>query len=229
VGNRLDSAPRRLVALVGGTAVVAVASVGLGGGFGQTTASRSVQLGTLKAGEVKIGFDQASTISADVTGLLPGRSTQRALILRNTSDIGVRDITVAVAITGSGASLLSSDQGIEMDVDACAGPWDTQRISSNASVNDVAVYSCPATPDRDGDGRGDGNPLIDSTRLPVATMPLASNLAAEAAIAQVDGNDMYLRITYSWPDSAVIDPASLPVSASLTWTMSAIQRAGQER
>ncbi len=229
MGIAIDTKPRRLGALIAGTAVVAVAAFGLNGGFGQRTASRTVQLGTLRAGAVSIAFDQTSTVTTDVTDLLPGRSTQRSLTLRNNSDVALRDITMDVSITGSGAALLTSSNGLVMDVDMCLVPWDVQTVSSPAAVAQVTVYSCAGTTDVDADGRGDGQPLLDAVSLPISSTALASNVAAEADAGRADGNDMYLRVTYGWPLAATPDPASLPATATLTWRLTAVQRAGQER
>lgn len=184
------------VALV--AAAAGVAGLGTFGTFTSTTsASTTATTGTVA---IALGPTGTAYYSADVTGLVPGDSVQRALKVSNTGDAQIGSVTLTTLATAS--SVLDSDtaNGLKMKIESCSVPWAETSASSR-------TYTCSGTTSSVYDG-----PIITSKNLGIKDTLNA-------------GNDSYLRFTGSLPTSA--DNTFQGKSSTIKFTFDATQRAGK--
>ena len=224
--RRSNRSTRHIVVAIGSVLVVGAGVFTALGGFGRVVVSKEQSFGESTSGMVTISTDlSASSPAIDLSQLLPGRSTQKTLTVRNISSLVLSAINVSATIDGSGAAFLMGANGVKLDVDTCATPWSSTAIASSASSSAIG-YTCASTADRDGDSLNDGKAILANATAPFSAT-LASNVATETS--EAGANDVYIRVTARWSESEVVDPNVLPLQAAMHWQIVAIQRTGQER
>ena len=219
----------RRLALLGVCGFVALVSTNSLSGYGQVSASLTSKIGSLQPGTVKISLESPGTISTDISRLLPGRSTEKVLTVRNISTLEVSSIVASLDVTGSGASLITSANGVQLKLDRCTSAWTAVSVSSAASNTPVTGWSCLGTTDTDSDGRGDGTSVFGLSSPQFSNRTIATDLGRELPTTDPESNDIYLRATFVWPDGVTVTAADLPTNANLAWTFTAQQRTGRDR
>lgn len=185
------------VALVGGAA--SVAGLGTFGAFtSTTTASQDVATGRV----VLSSTGGAQGFGAAVTGMVPGDTIQRSVVLARSSDTeafgGVR-ITTA----GTASNLLTSDaaNGLQLKVEECSVAWVKSGNDLTCSGTTTAVVAPRA--------------VVGETDVPAATL---SNLNGVDKVA-------HLKVTLTLPTGA--DNAFQGLQDTIKFTFDATQRAAK--
>jgi spore coat-associated protein N len=185
------------VALVGGAA--SVAGLGTFGAFtSTTTASESVATGKV----VLSSTGGAQGFGTAVTGMVPGDTIQRSVVLARSSDTeafgGVR-ITTA----GTASNLLTSDanKGLQLKVEECSVAWVKSGNDLTCSGTTTAVVAQRA--------------VVGATDVPAATL---SNLNGVDKVA-------HLKVTLTLPTDA--DNTFQGLQNTINFTFDATQRAAK--
>ncbi|WP_244930449.1 CalY family protein [Nocardioides sp. W7] len=191
------------VALVTGAA--AVAGLGTFGAFTSTTAAAQ-NVGT---GTVAISSDKSGSLSAPVTGMVPGDTVDRAIKLTNTGSETFGNVYLTATATGDQVLVdPTAANSLRVAIDSCATPWTakagtTELTCATAPVSIVAEKTV-------------GTSGLD---LPKLTDEL--NGTAKAA---------NLRVRLALPyNKTANDNALQGKTAALNLTFDATQRAGQAR
>jgi hypothetical protein len=216
-------------AAFGGIAAIAVAVAALTatGGFGQLRLSEQAPLADVTVGTLVVdGTTPGQLNFGGVGDLLPGRSTQRAITLENTSSIGLASIVGSVSVSGSG--VFTGANGLRIDVSVCDQPWQRTTIAASAVSANPVAFSCPGSADVDGDGTQDGTYVAQDFALPSAAFGLSGALEAEDG-NNPEANDVFIRAVVRWPSSAVVSSNAVPATGTLQWNFAGSQRGGVEQ
>ncbi|HET7399317.1 MAG TPA: TasA family protein [Intrasporangium sp.] len=165
------------VALV--AAAAGVAGLGTFGSFTSTTsASQAVGSGTVKVALGAAGA--ANRLNVAATGLVPGDTVQRAVVLSNT---GNQDLaTLSLTTTATTSSKLDTDatNGLQLSIDSCSTPW------VEAGTSPAYTYTCTGT-----------------TKTVLASRPVVgSNVTLTNLGALGSGSSDNLRVRLTLPDTA---------------------------
>lgn len=208
----VEEQPRRKRAAWRPLAAAAVAgSVLVATGFGvwaslsasaTNTTPQSVSTGTLtlKLENNVTGFGQS------IANLAPTDVVNRYVTVTNTGTLEGRDLSMAVAATGSPV-LISGDKALRLSVESCSVAWN------------AATGACGGTI----------TPMLAET--PLAGLSTARPLGSTPAIAA--GAPVHLKISAALPDATELSVnGALPAGtiqnakADLTYTFTQVQRAG---
>lgn len=183
--------------LASAAAVGAVAALFAGtfGAFGNSTsASQKFETGSA-------GIDMPySTISAPISGLLPGDSTERVATLTNTGTSNLESIKMTATPVTSSALTTDPTNGLQLAIDACNVPWRT--VAGAADACDGSQW-----------------PVLASTPVATLTPGMPLNVASIAA-----GQTDHLRATFKLPDTA--DSTFQNLAAETNFQFDGVQRAG---
>ncbi len=189
------------VVLVGTAA--SVAGLGTFGSFTSTTsASESVSNGKV----VLTSAAGVRALSVAATGLVPGDTVQRSIVLSRSSDTESFG-SVTLTTTGSTANLLTSDatNGLQLTLEQCSVPW-----TQIGTTNDLACS-------------GTTTPVIAQR----AVIGSALDLGAATTTLNSAAATSNLRATLTLPTAA--DNTFQGLSNTVTFTFDATQRAAESR
>ena len=185
------------------TGAAAVAGLGTFGAFTSTTsAAQNVSTGT-----VAISSDKSGTLSAPVTGLVPGDTVDRAIKLTNTGSETFANTYLTATPTGDNVLFdPTAANSLRIAVDSCATPW-TTKPGTTELVCATAPTSIVA------------EKTVTTSGLDLPQLTTQLNGAGKAA---------NLRIRLSLPYNATSNDNALQgKTANLTVTFDATQRAGK--
>ncbi len=189
------------IVLVGGAA--SVAALGTYGSFtSTTTASENVSTG-------KVVLNSAAGVrglSIDATGLVPGDTVQRTVVLTRSSDTESFG-SVKLTTTGTNNNLLTSDatNGLQMKVEQCAAAW-VKPVGSN----DLTCAGGPTT-------------VVAQRAVIGSNLDLAAATTALNAV----GATSNLRVTLTLPTAA--DNTFQNLSNTVNFSFDATQRTAEVR
>lgn len=179
--------------------VGAIGALGAAGTYSLWTDSESVGPQSVAAGTVNLA-QAGGTFNVAATGVAPGDTVDRIVDISNAGSIDFAGVSLSV--TNSGTALVTDAQGLRMQMDACSVPWTPAGAAYTCSGTTTAVVADRAVNGTTG----------------VAMSGLASLTAG--------GTDR-VRVRLTLPTAA---PNGLQgLTESLTYTMTATQRAGMAK
>jgi hypothetical protein len=185
-------------------AVVAAGATAVGAGtYASFTASATGGPITVTAGTEALTVPAAQAgnrMTVNATGIVPGDTMQRGLILQNTGNQNLASVTLTT--TASPSSLLDTDttNGLQLVIDKCSVPW------TEAGTAPAYTYTCSGT-----------TSSVLASRPVIGSTLALSNLAATTA-----GATDYLHVTLSFPAGAGNGFQGL--SSTITFTFNGTQR-----
>lgn len=190
------------VVLVG--AAASVAGLGTYGSFTSSTAA-SEDVGTGKIVLAAAGGVQG--LSVDASGLVPGDTVQRSIVLTRSGD-SERFGSVTLTTTASTASLLTSDvtNGLQLKLEQCTVPW-----TQVGSTKDLACVGGTTT----------------EVLAQRAVIGADLDLAVATTALNSDARTANLRATVTLPTAA--DNSFQGLSSTVDFDFLATQRAAESR
>ena len=189
-------------------AVGAAASIASLGTFATFTDSESATTGNVSTGTVAIGLGASGAnnrLSVGATGLVPGDTIQRRVVLSNDGSENLASITLTT--TAPTSSILDTDatDGLQMKIERCSVAW-------VESVTTPYTYTCAGS-----------TTSVLARRAVIGTTMALGNLGSVTAGASADD----LRVTLDLPTTA--GNTFQNKTSTITYTFDATQRAATDK
>lgn len=179
-----------------------------------TSTDPTISTGTV---DIALGTEgtSANRLTVGATGLVPGDSLQRRVVLTNAGNQNLASITLTTAASTS--SLLDTDatNGLQMVIEKCEGGVGWTESSSTAPI----TYSCDSAVAND--GMGTVSTVLASRAI------IGSALSLSGLDAVTAGSNDDLRVTVSLPTSA--DNTFQNLTSVIDYSFTATQRTGTDK
>jgi spore coat-associated protein N len=190
--------------LAGAIGILCVGATGVAAAVAALLIDNEDSIGTIAAGAVVLHVGP-STLSIEVSGLLPGDVAQHAVDLQNAGSIALGRVQLEVS-GSAGEPILSSADGLQLSVERCSTPWLTDTVDGKPT----AACPDPST------SLVQQRPLLGRTELHPGQLD-----------ADTPGGTDHLRLQISLPEQA--DPLLAGEAVVVNVTFLAGQREGTLR